>query len=265
MGLDAMIFIFWMLSFKPAFSLSSFTFFKRLFSFSSLSAMRVVSSAYLRLLIFLPAILIPTCGSSLLAFHMMYSACKLNKQDDNIQHWCTLFPIWNQSIVPCPILTVAFWPAYRFLCLSSTCPHTAINCEMFPGESLLNVGLMVAQMAKNHLQCRRSGFNPWVRKILWRREWLATPVLLPEEFQGQRSLASYSPWGPKESDTTEWLSFSPRKLLFCKDNILSIFPYFVLVSSVFIQLFFISYGRFIIVIGKRVRLIQATPPVSRTG
>ena len=59
MGLDAMIFVFWMLSFKPAFSLSSFTFIKRLFSFSLLSAIRVVSSAYLRLLIFLPQILIP--------------------------------------------------------------------------------------------------------------------------------------------------------------------------------------------------------------
>ena len=54
---DAMIFVFWMLSFKPTFSLSIFTFIKRLFSFCSLSAIRVVSSAYLRLLIFLPAIL----------------------------------------------------------------------------------------------------------------------------------------------------------------------------------------------------------------
>ena len=50
MGPDAMIFVFWMLSFKPTFSLSSFTFIKRLFSSSSLSAIRVVSSAYLRLL-----------------------------------------------------------------------------------------------------------------------------------------------------------------------------------------------------------------------
>ena len=58
MGTDAMILVFWMLSFKPAFSLSSFTFIKRLFSSSSLSAIRVVSSAYLRLLIFLLAILI---------------------------------------------------------------------------------------------------------------------------------------------------------------------------------------------------------------
>ena len=46
---------------------------------------------------------------------MMYSAYKLNKQDDNIQPWCTLFPIWNQSVVPCPVLSVASWPAYRFL------------------------------------------------------------------------------------------------------------------------------------------------------
>ena len=64
MGPDAMILVFWMLSFKPAFSLSSFTFIKRLFSCYSLSAIRVVSSAYLRLLLFLPEILIPACASS---------------------------------------------------------------------------------------------------------------------------------------------------------------------------------------------------------
>ena len=45
----------------------------------------------------------------------MYSAYKLNKQGDNIQPWCTPFPIWNQSVVPFPVLTVASWPAYRFL------------------------------------------------------------------------------------------------------------------------------------------------------
>ena len=101
--------------FKPNFSLSSFTFIKRLFSSSLLSAIRVVSSAYMRLFIFLPAILIPACASSSPAFLMMYSACKLNKQGDNIQPWCTPFLIWNQSIVPCPILTAASWPAYRFL------------------------------------------------------------------------------------------------------------------------------------------------------
>jgi len=115
MGPHAMILVLWMLSFKPAFSLSSFTFNKRLFSSSSLSATRVVSSAYLRLLIFLLAILIPACDSSSPAFHMMYSVYKLNKQGDNIQPWRTPFPIWNQSVVSCLVLTIASWPAYRFL------------------------------------------------------------------------------------------------------------------------------------------------------
>ena len=112
---DAMIFAFWMLSFKPNFSPSSFTFIKRLFSYSSLSAIRVVSSAYLRLLIFLLAIMIPVCASSSPAFYLTYSAYKLNKQGDNIQPWRTPFPIWNQSVVSCPVLTVASWAAYRFL------------------------------------------------------------------------------------------------------------------------------------------------------
>ena len=114
-GPDAMIFVFWMLSFKPTFSCSSFTFIKRLFSSSSLSAIRVVSSAYLSLLMFLPAILIPACTSSSPAFLLMYSAYKFNKQGDNIQPWRTPFPIWNQSVVPCPVLTVASWPVHRFL------------------------------------------------------------------------------------------------------------------------------------------------------
>ena len=63
----------------------------------------------------LPAILIPACASSSPAFPMMYYAYKLNKQGDNIQPWHNPFPIWSQSVVPCPVLTVASWPAYRFL------------------------------------------------------------------------------------------------------------------------------------------------------
>ena len=106
-GLVAMILAFWMLSFKPTFSLS-FTFIKRLSSSSLLSVIRVVSSAYLRLLIFLPAILIPACASFSPVFLMM---------------------------------------------------------------------------------------NP-------------TPVFLPGESHGRRSLVGYSPWGRKESDTTEPLHFT---------------------------------------------------------
>ena len=78
-------------------------------------ATSVVSSAYLRLLPFLPKILIPACASSSPTFYMTYSSYKLNKQGDNIESWNTLFLTWNQSVVPCPVLTVASWPAYRFL------------------------------------------------------------------------------------------------------------------------------------------------------
>ena len=56
------------------------------------------------------------------------------------------------------------------------------------------------------LQCRRQGFSPWVGKIPWRRKWQPTPVFLPGESHGQRSLAGCSPRGRKESDTTERLS-----------------------------------------------------------
>ena len=53
------------------------------------------------------------------------------------------------------------------------------------------------------LQCGRPGFDPWVGKIPWSREWLPTPVFWPGEFHGL-----YSPWGRKESNTTERLSLS---------------------------------------------------------
>ena len=60
------------------------------------------------------------------------------------------------------------------------------------------------------LQCRRPGFDPWVGKIPWRRKWQPTPVVLPRKLHGRRSLVDYSPWGCKESDTTERLHFSLR-------------------------------------------------------
>ena len=113
MGLDAMILVLWMLSFKPTFSFSSFI--KRFFSSSMLSVIRVVSSAYLRLLLFLLAILIPACVLPNRAFCTTCSEYKLNKQSDNIQPWCPPFPIWNQSVVLCLVLTVASGPVYRLL------------------------------------------------------------------------------------------------------------------------------------------------------
>ena len=60
-------------------------------------------------------------------------------------------------------------------------------------------------------RCKRCGFNPWVRKIPWNREWQPTPVFLPGKFHGQRSMAGYGPWGCKKSDMTERLSTTSSK------------------------------------------------------
>ena len=104
---DAMILVFWLLSFKPSFSLSSFTFVKRFFSSPSLSDIKVVSPAYLKLLIFLLTILIPACASSHPAFHMMYATYKLNKQGDNYTALTYSFhSTLKQYIVPCPAVSL---------------------------------------------------------------------------------------------------------------------------------------------------------------
>ena len=78
-----------------------------------------------------PGNLEPACASSSLAFHMMYSAYKLNKQGDDIQPWCTPFPIWNKSIVPCLFITVTSWPAYRFLRREVRWPGIPISWRIF--------------------------------------------------------------------------------------------------------------------------------------
>ena len=65
-------------------------------------------------------------------------------------------------------------------------------------------------------QCRRPGFDPRVGKIIWKRKWQPTPVFLPGESHGLRSLAHYSPWGRKELGMTEWQStaVSPHTIHF---------------------------------------------------
>ena len=78
--------------------------------------------------------------------------------------------------------------------------------EANDNENTTTRASLMAQMVKICLRCGRLGFDLWVRKIPWRREWQPTPVFLPGEFHGQRSLVGYSPWGCKESDTTELLS-----------------------------------------------------------
>ena len=129
LGLDAMILVFWMLNFKPSFhSLSPSS------KGSSVPLhflpLEWLSFVYLRWFIFLQEILIPTCDSPSLAFQMMYSAYKLNKQGDNIRSWRTPFLICNQSVL-CPLLTVAAWLAYRFLRRQVRCSGIPISFRIF--------------------------------------------------------------------------------------------------------------------------------------
>ena len=79
----------------------------------------------------------------------------------------------------------------------------------FPGGSN---GKESACNAADCLHGGRYKFDPWVSKIIWRREWLPTPVFLPGEPHAQRSLAGYSPWDHKELDMTERLTLSPSEL-----------------------------------------------------
>ena len=69
------------------------------------------------------------------------------------------------------------------------------------------VALVVPEAVCQYKRPKGSGFNPWVQTIPWRRKWQRTPALSPGKSHGRRSLIGYSPWGCKESDTTERLHF----------------------------------------------------------
>ena len=110
---DLSFFFFFIFSLKLSLSLSFFNLIDKPFSSSLLSAIRV-SSAYLRLLMFLSLSWLQLVTHP--AQHISWCAVyRLNKQGDSRQPCCTPFLILNQSVVPYRILTVAFWPVYRFL------------------------------------------------------------------------------------------------------------------------------------------------------
>ena len=69
---------------------------------------------------------------------------------------------------------------------------------------------LVGQIVNNLSALWETGVRSWGWEDPWRKEWQPIPGFLPGEFHGQRSLASYSPWGRKESDTTEWLTHTYR-------------------------------------------------------
>ena len=111
MGPDAMILVFWMLSFKPSFSLSSFTFLKRFFSSFLFAFCHKGGVIYISEVIDISP---DNLDSNLFFIQPGISHDALCIQI-KLQPRRTLFPIWNQSVVPYPVLTVASWPEYRFL------------------------------------------------------------------------------------------------------------------------------------------------------
>ena len=85
--------------------------------------------------------------------------------------------------------------------------HILFNIYVtFTGFLFCFVFVVIWKIKIHYCICRRPGFDSWVKKISWRREWLPTLVFLPGEFHGQRSLVSYSPWGHIESDMSERLT-----------------------------------------------------------
>ena len=133
-----------MLSFKPAFSLSSFTLIKRFFSSSSFSAFRVVSSAFLWLLIFLPAILTSACYSSTQGILHDVLLCELNKPADNKQPCLTPFLILNQSIVPCK--GIAF-----LITFSESGTSLVVQWLRLYASNTGALGLIVGQGTRSHM------------------------------------------------------------------------------------------------------------------
>ena len=129
--------------------------------------------------------------------------------------WDAPLPLWSRlpSLSPLAVLFLCSIRASLIAQLVKNLPATQETPVWFPGPGRSNgegIGYplqyswasLVAQLVKNLLAIGRPGFYPWVGKIPWRRERLPTPVFWPGEFHGP------SPWGRKESDTTEWLSSS---------------------------------------------------------
>ena len=89
-------------------------------------------------------------------------------------------------------------------CLNNDICQNSLNCLVKIDECWYTEGLLWWLSGRESTcQWRRHGFNPWVRKILWRKKWQPTPAFLPGKSHGQRNLADYSPWGHKNQT---WLS-----------------------------------------------------------
>ena len=112
------------------------------------------------------------------------------------------FSTWRQCV-----------PGYKnaYTCILMICMYWCLFGGVPGGAS----GKEPACKCKRLKRCR---FDPRIGKIPWRRAWQPTPVFLPAESLGLRSLAGYSPWGHKESDTTEWLSVHAQWVYIMLEN-----------------------------------------------
>ena len=101
--------------------------------------------------------------------------------------------------------------------ISNAVPLVLGGCLFYIQQSVFWAfpsGSAVKSLPAMQEMCRRRGFNPWVRKIPWSRKWQPTPIFLPGKSHGQRSLAGYSSWGPKELDMTLRLKNNSNSLIF---------------------------------------------------
>ena len=187
MGPDAMIFIFWMLSFN----IFTFYHFYSPLSLSSGGSLVLLCFLHKGGVICISEVIdiSPSNLDSSLCFiqpalRMIYSAYKLNKQGDSVQPWDTPFPIWNQSVVP----GEGNGNPLQYSCLENT---------MDGG------GWWAAVHGVAKSQTQLCDFIFTFHFIHWRRKWQPTPVFLPGESQGQGSLVGCCLWGRTESDMTE--------------------------------------------------------------
>ena len=127
------------------------------------------------------------------------SSCGKAQRSESFSKYSTAGGFWDLDSSPSPVSKELYWsgPIILFYDL-------AFHISWMGLTELC--GCQVAQWWRIHLPNRKWAFSPWTGKMPWRRAWQPSPVFLPAESHGQRRLAGYSPWGHKESDTTERLT-----------------------------------------------------------
>ena len=133
----------------------------------------------------------------------------------HVQCHFTVIPAWislmtKESNIPSCIYLLM--PSVHWILLPILWTSFFLPFDLYKFSMLSRISLM-AWMVKN-LKSGRPGFDPWVGKILWKREWLPSAVFLPRESHRQRSQVGCSPLDPKESDTAERLTQLCGSLLF---------------------------------------------------